>query len=264
MTPRDGHDAQSGRGMCRGRPRVPAARTPAAVWRRLPRAVTDVWDWQMRAACRGLDSAVFFHPDRERGPARAAREQRAKQICASCPVLAQCRRHALAVGEPYGIWGGLSEADRVALAGPNDKALRVAAPAWMRLPLEPAQSPGPARNNRAGSANVARAVGVTTTAGVVTVRVAARHHPGTRSTPAAAVVAVRRALSVIHSSQGELPQQLTVAEVAAMLRVSRATVYRLVHAGHLPGTRVGRSIRIARDAVEQYRRDAAMGGTDNT
>ena len=56
-----------------------------------------------------------FHPDGERGPARAEREERAKQICGRCPVLEHCRRHALAVGEPYGVWGGLSMAERSAL-----------------------------------------------------------------------------------------------------------------------------------------------------
>jgi len=44
--------------------------------------------------------------------ARAQREMRAKEMCRTCPVLAQCRTHALAVGEPYGIWGGLSESER--------------------------------------------------------------------------------------------------------------------------------------------------------
>ncbi len=33
-------------------------------------------------------------------------------MCQHCPVLAQCRTHALAVQEPYGIWGGLSESER--------------------------------------------------------------------------------------------------------------------------------------------------------
>ncbi|HEX7662556.1 MAG TPA: WhiB family transcriptional regulator, partial [Pseudonocardiaceae bacterium] len=47
-----------------------------------------------------------------RGPARARREARAKAICQSCPVLELCRQHALAVQEPYGIWGGLSESER--------------------------------------------------------------------------------------------------------------------------------------------------------
>ena len=80
--------------------------------RRLPVPVTDIWDWQMRGACRGMDSAFFFHPEGERGPARANREARAKEVCRRCPVLEQCRRHALAVHEPYGVWGGLSESER--------------------------------------------------------------------------------------------------------------------------------------------------------
>ncbi|MGA1479922.1 MAG: WhiB family transcriptional regulator, partial [Candidatus Nanopelagicales bacterium] len=34
---------------------------------------------------------------------------------AACPVLAQCAAHALAVREPYGVWGGMSEDDREAI-----------------------------------------------------------------------------------------------------------------------------------------------------
>ena len=78
----------------------------------LPGPNTDLWDWQMHGLCRGADSSVFFHPDGERGRARAQREMRAKQMCKQCPVITQCRSHALRVGEPYGIWGGLSESDR--------------------------------------------------------------------------------------------------------------------------------------------------------
>ena len=81
--------------------------------RLLPLAVTERWDWQLHGACRGADSSVFFHPDGERGRARTQRENRAKAVCNSCPVMAQCRRHALAVGEPYGIWGGMSESERM-------------------------------------------------------------------------------------------------------------------------------------------------------
>lgn len=47
-------------------------------------------------------------------------------------------------------------------------------------------------------------------------------------------------------------------EVAAMLRVSRATVYRLLHTGALPGMRVGKSLRVSRRAVETYLRDSAL------
>jgi excisionase family DNA binding protein len=44
--------------------------------------------------------------------------------------------------------------------------------------------------------------------------------------------------------RGEVRQLLTVREVAARLRVSRATVYRLVQSGALPTLRVSNSIRI--------------------
>ena len=70
------------------------------------------WAWQLLGSCRGLDSALFFHPDGERGPARAHREAVAKEVCARCPVMGQCSAHALGAHEPYGVWGGLSESDR--------------------------------------------------------------------------------------------------------------------------------------------------------
>ena len=49
---------------------------------------------------------------------------------------------------------------------------------------------------------------------------------------------------------------LTVAEVAAMMRVSKMTVYRLVHSGELPAIRVGRSFRVPASAVDDYLRDS--------
>jgi excisionase family DNA binding protein len=42
---------------------------------------------------------------------------------------------------------------------------------------------------------------------------------------------------------------LTVAEVAELMRVSKMTVYRLVHAGELPAVRFGRSYRVPQSAV---------------
>jgi excisionase family DNA binding protein len=45
---------------------------------------------------------------------------------------------------------------------------------------------------------------------------------------------------------------VTVAEVAALLRVSNMTVYRLVQAGQLPAVRVGRSYRIREEDVDSY------------
>ena len=51
-------------------------------------------------------------------------------------------------------------------------------------------------------------------------------------------------------------QFLTVAEVASVMRVSKMTVYRLVHSGELPAVRVGRSFRVPEQAVHEYLRDA--------
>jgi len=49
---------------------------------------------------------------------------------------------------------------------------------------------------------------------------------------------------------------LTVAEVAALMRVSKMTVYRMVHAAELPAVRVGRSFRVPEQAVHDYLRSA--------
>ena len=49
---------------------------------------------------------------------------------------------------------------------------------------------------------------------------------------------------------------LTVAEVAAMMRVSKMTVYRLVHSGELPAVRVGKSFRVPEQAVHDYLENA--------
>ncbi|TFV65594.1 UNVERIFIED_ORG: helix-turn-helix domain-containing protein [Bacillus sp. AZ43] len=77
---------------------------------------------------------------------------------------------------------------------------------------------------------------------------AARLAPGARPQPAVAPVAQRPA-----------PRQvafLTVAEVAAIMRVSKMTVYRLVHGGELSAVRVGRSFRVPEPAVRAYLSEA--------
>ncbi|NCD17267.1 MAG: helix-turn-helix domain-containing protein [Actinobacteria bacterium] len=48
----------------------------------------------------------------------------------------------------------------------------------------------------------------------------------------------------------EAPRFLTVAEVADVMRVSRMTVYRMVHSGQMPAVRMGRSFRVPAKAVE--------------
>jgi WhiB family redox-sensing transcriptional regulator len=72
--------------------------------------------WQIRAACRGPQSAVFFPPPQfERKDEKAAREVAAKEICASCAVLESCLEYAVSIREPHGIWGGLNESERKVL-----------------------------------------------------------------------------------------------------------------------------------------------------
>ena len=79
---------------------------------RLPGPVMDLWEWQYEGPCRKADPEVFFHPEGERGGTRRRRDEAAKAICATCPVLERCREHALTVQEPYGVWGGLTEDER--------------------------------------------------------------------------------------------------------------------------------------------------------
>lgn len=50
------------------------------------------------------------------------------------------------------------------------------------------------------------------------------------------------------------PKFLTIAEVASVMRVSKMTVYRLVHNGELPAVRVGRSFRVTEEDVNDYLR----------
>ncbi|MEP6561890.1 MAG: WhiB family transcriptional regulator [Nakamurella sp.] len=84
---------------------------------RLPDPIAENWQWQTTAACRGMDSEYFFHPPDERNAARKTRIATAKAICRNCPAVQACLDYALAVREPYGIWGGLSEDERAGLLG---------------------------------------------------------------------------------------------------------------------------------------------------
>ena len=54
---------------------------------RLPAPLTDNWDWQTQAACRGMDITVFFHPPDEGNAAPERRAARAKAICQACPAV---------------------------------------------------------------------------------------------------------------------------------------------------------------------------------
>ena len=80
---------------------------------RLPRPHCEEWEWQLEAACHAMPASMFF-PNRETGVYdRTRREREAKRVCATCPVIEQCRRHALETHEAHGIWGGLTALERL-------------------------------------------------------------------------------------------------------------------------------------------------------
>jgi WhiB family redox-sensing transcriptional regulator len=68
------------------------------------------YDWRHRAACRDQDPELFF-PVSDIGPG-ARQAERAKAVCARCPVRAQCLEYALDNGLDHGIYGGTSESER--------------------------------------------------------------------------------------------------------------------------------------------------------
>jgi WhiB family redox-sensing transcriptional regulator len=80
-----------------------------------PALVAGGWDWQAHAACQGMSAATFFTADNERGPTKRRHEAQAKAVCAGCPVLGRCRDWALAMREPYGVWGGTTPEERAIL-----------------------------------------------------------------------------------------------------------------------------------------------------
>ena len=63
-------------------------------------------DPDRRPACIGTPTSLWFP-----GAARPSQHSRAKAICATCPVLEECREHGLS-HERFGIWGGLTAAER--------------------------------------------------------------------------------------------------------------------------------------------------------
>ncbi|MFP3881411.1 MAG: WhiB family transcriptional regulator [Actinomycetota bacterium] len=69
-------------------------------------------DWRVRAACSGYPNSLFF-PTAE-GLDEGAIEK-AKAICAICPVIDECLQYALETNQRSGIWGGTSEKERKSL-----------------------------------------------------------------------------------------------------------------------------------------------------
>jgi WhiB family redox-sensing transcriptional regulator len=78
--------------------------------------------WQDFANCLGVDPDLFF-------PERGASTREAKEVCRGCVVREECLEFALANGEKFGIWGGLSERERRRIRRQRATARREAASA---------------------------------------------------------------------------------------------------------------------------------------
>ncbi|EDY44068.1 WhiB family transcriptional regulator [Streptomyces sp. SPB074] len=108
---------------------IPQQRSPEPQRRR--EASTPARDkdtpWHADAVCRRDEAGLFFAPSKEPTAARLSREDAAKRVCAGCPVQVECREHALVQPEPYGVWGGLTAAERrVLLARRRRRAVATA------------------------------------------------------------------------------------------------------------------------------------------
>ena len=66
-----------------------------------------VEDWTIAAACRGMDPDELF--------VQGAAQNRAKTVCAACPVRTECLADALDNRVEFGVWGGMTERERRAL-----------------------------------------------------------------------------------------------------------------------------------------------------
>lgn len=77
---------------------VAVAENPATAW---------VEDWTIAAACRGMDPDELF--------VQGAAQNRAKTVCAACPVRTECLADALDNRVEFGVWGGMTERERRAL-----------------------------------------------------------------------------------------------------------------------------------------------------
>ncbi|MET9957705.1 WhiB family transcriptional regulator [Streptomyces sp. NPDC006326] len=92
---------------------IPSLRPrPAAMPKPRVPAREEDGPWHAEAVCRRDEAGLFFAPSKEPTAARLAREEAAKRVCARCPVMVACREHALLQPEPYGVWGGLTAAER--------------------------------------------------------------------------------------------------------------------------------------------------------
>lgn len=78
-----------------------SARTPEI----LPEDYSEAARWMVSALCRDRDPELFFPQD-------GVGVERARRVCAQCPVKDECLEYALKTRQEHGVWGGASERER--------------------------------------------------------------------------------------------------------------------------------------------------------
>lgn len=79
-------------------------------------------NWSDQAACLTAEPETFF-PLSSAG-ASLREVDAAKAICGTCAVVGECRDYALATRQPFGVWGGLDEEERLLMLGAPAASLR--------------------------------------------------------------------------------------------------------------------------------------------
>ena len=78
--------------------------------------ITNTEPWTLEAKCRDKDPELFY-PGVSSG--QRARQREAKAVCEFCPVKAECLAYAMRIettnGHRYGVFGGTTPEDRMAL-----------------------------------------------------------------------------------------------------------------------------------------------------
>ena len=80
--------------------------------------------WRSRSACLNEDPELFF-PIGTTGPA-VEQTARAKAVCGTCDVVAECLEWALESNQDAGVWGGLNEDERRTLRRQRQRRRRLA------------------------------------------------------------------------------------------------------------------------------------------
>lgn len=73
---------------------------------------SPMW-WTPQAACKEEDPELFFPKKPDVGEVAVTNAKAAKEICATCPVLMECREYALDNPAMQGVWGGMTHPERL-------------------------------------------------------------------------------------------------------------------------------------------------------